>query len=649
MSSEDHPAQGAEEDSASAPPPRDVGSETGQLPGQAQQSAGEGVPPSVSMPLVVHLLGRPALERGPTESYRFRSQKSWALLAYLLLSERPPSRSRLAELLFDETDDPLRALRWNLAEVRRGLGAGAALEGDPVELRLPPGTVVDVHIVTRGSWRDALDLPGLGAELLEGITVRGAAGFESWLLTARQRLVAASEAVLHEAAQAHMARGELVEALRCARSVTVMSPLDENNQALLLRLLRMVGDDAAAQSQYSAYSLLLDRELGVEPGPAVAAALSEPARRPGPVTGVASVEAIIESGAAAVAAGAVGAGLTSLRSAVELADLATDRTLQVRARVVLGETLVHSLRGMDEDGLASLYQADEIAVEAGLRDMRAGVRAELGYVDFLRARYDRAERWLEDALGLADGEPAVTAKAHAYRGSVASDRADYLRALDELERALGIAREASQWRQAAYAESMVGRVHLLRGDLARATAALRSAIETAEREHWLAFLPWPQAFLGEVLLERGDLDGAEEILEQAFARACQLGDPCWEGTAARGLALLAAERGERDEALALVVDARERCNRLADPYVWLDAYILDAQCSMGRRYSLPDASGWAETMYRLSSRTSMTEMTVRALLHAAALGSPTAGDGARLLAVGVHNPVLQRLVGSLDG
>jgi hypothetical protein len=51
-------------------------------------------------------------------------------LAFLLLAERQPTRSRLASLLFAEADDPLRALRWCLAEVRRGLGPGAVLDGD---------------------------------------------------------------------------------------------------------------------------------------------------------------------------------------------------------------------------------------------------------------------------------------------------------------------------------------------------------------------------------------------------------------------------------------------------------------------------------------------------------------------------------------
>ena len=61
--------------------------------------------------LSIRLLGRPGLEIDGTEGYRFRSRKSWAVLAFLLLSDRPPTRSRLASLLFAEADDWGRARR----------------------------------------------------------------------------------------------------------------------------------------------------------------------------------------------------------------------------------------------------------------------------------------------------------------------------------------------------------------------------------------------------------------------------------------------------------------------------------------------------------------------------------------------------------
>ena len=86
------------------------------------------------MSLTIRLLGAPCLERDRAPVAGPRGYKAWALLAYLMLSRGRPSRQRLAELFFAETDDPLGSLRWNLAELRRGLGQPDALGGDPVDL-----------------------------------------------------------------------------------------------------------------------------------------------------------------------------------------------------------------------------------------------------------------------------------------------------------------------------------------------------------------------------------------------------------------------------------------------------------------------------------------------------------------------------------
>jgi tetratricopeptide (TPR) repeat protein len=100
---------------------------------------------------------------------------------------------------------------------------------------------------------------------------------------------------------------------------------------------------------------------------------------------------------------------------------------------VLAEALIHSLGGLDEEGIAALYEADQIALANDLRDAVAQARAELGYVDFLRGRYDRAELWLGDALRFAGGSPSVRAKALTYLGAVESDRASYREAIGLLE------------------------------------------------------------------------------------------------------------------------------------------------------------------------------------------------------------------------
>ncbi len=219
-----------------------------------------------------------------------------------------------------------------------------------------------------------------------------------------------------------------------------------------------------------------------------------------------------------------------------------------------------------------------------------------------------------------------------------SDRGNYRRASALLEQAIKLSHAAGEPRQEAFGLSMLGRVNLFRNELEAAAGQLDASIELAERDHWLAFLPWPQALRGETQLARADLAGASQLLQQAFARACQLGDPCWEGISARGLALVAEATGETERAFEILSDARTRCNRLADPYVWLDGYILDAQCELGRRHGHTDTKLWVETMRKLASRTGMRELTVRSLLHGAALGIEGDAAAAALLAADIERP-----------
>jgi DNA-binding SARP family transcriptional activator len=205
-----------------------------------------------------------------------RSRKSWALLAYLLLCERPATRRELASLLFEGTDDPLRALRWGLSEVRRALGDDITIAGDPIRLQLSPGVVVDASVVLAGPSEDAFRVPALGSELLEGFTVQGAFDFDSWLLGAQRRVAVASAAVLREAALAAVARGAYETAIGHAVRLSALSRLDENTHALLVGLYRLVGDDLSAQRQYTTSARILRAELGVAPGRVLRDALRQP-------------------------------------------------------------------------------------------------------------------------------------------------------------------------------------------------------------------------------------------------------------------------------------------------------------------------------------------------------------------------------------
>ncbi|MGH3647370.1 MAG: AfsR/SARP family transcriptional regulator, partial [Micromonosporaceae bacterium] len=252
------------------------------------------------MSLRVQLLGGPQIE-GDGQLEQPRGRKAWAVLAYLARVTTATPRERLAGLLFPEADDPLGALRWSLTELRRVLGERAVVEGDPLRLALPPATVLDVDVLTRGTWVEAVRLPGIGQDLLGGMVFPHSPGFQLWLDGERRHLAAAAEAVLHEAALACLAR-DAGRATDHATQLVGLNPFDENYQTLLVRCLSLAGDAEAAERQIAACTELFRSELGVQPTPALRAAARQVPQSTG-VFGHAATLAQIEAGESAVAAG----------------------------------------------------------------------------------------------------------------------------------------------------------------------------------------------------------------------------------------------------------------------------------------------------------------------------------------------------------
>ena len=612
--------------------------------------AGEGRPATIGSSdvsaLEIHLLGRPRVTCDG-EAVRYpRGHKVWGLLAYLLCSDRPPSRGELVSLLFGEADDPLAALRWNLSALRRLLG-DATIEGDPLRLSLPPGAFVDVGTLIGGSWSEAVRLPGIELELLEGMSFPSCPAFEIWLLTERRHLGATAEAVLREAALARLGAGDAHAAADVAARIVRLNPLDENFQTLLVRSLAASGDRLAAARQVIRCTELFRRELGTEPSPALAAAAQTATASPtaGPLKGPAAARAQLEAGQAAIKAGAVDAGLQCLRRAVVDARRAGDPALQTSALVALGSALIHSVRGRDEEAAASLHEALAVGTRPDLAPSAAAASRELGYVESLRGRYDRAQRWLERAADLAGEDGAERGRIAATLGVVLTDTGHYQRAIAELSRSLRLSNDAGDGTQTAFTLAMLGRAHLLRDELEPAAAAFDESLARARSENWTAFTPWPQALRGDVDLATGATETAVERYEHAFALACQLGDPCWEGIAARGIGRAAAARDEIDKALEWLTEARARCVRLPDAWLWIEAYTLDALCALAVEHRLPAAAAWIEALAALAARTGMRQFAATANLYRGRLGDDAALTAARLQAAEIDNPALSTMLG----
>lgn len=562
--------------------------------------------------LSIRLLGTPRAERDG-DPVQMRGRKSWTLLAFLVRSPRPVARARVAQLLFPDASDPQAALRWNLSELRRCLGVRVG--GDPIVLELPPDVSVDVDQVAAGSTDEAMALVDLDEEFLEGLDASGSVDLDVWLEAERRHLRGLAADVRREAALALLGRGETSRALSAARRVVETAPLDENAWALLVRCLRAEDRHEEARETVTYAARHIREELGLEP-----ALLLRSATDPLPggdrgVSGRGAVLAHLETGRNAVAAGAVDAGLESLRAALVAARTLGDRHLIAGCLVALGSELIHSVRGVDQDALTLLHEATPLAEASGDAALVASATREIGYVDFLRARYERATVWFGRARDAAGGDTLQRGWIDVYDGAARTDMDDETTARELLTAALDSARSVSDPRLGAFAQAMLGRDHLLHGDLDPAVGHLEASIDTARSAAWTGFVPFPESMLADATRQRGDLRGARELAEHALTIGRRIADPCWESVAGRSLGLIAVDEGRMHEGLALLADAPEQCRRLPDTWIWVEAWGLDATADVTTARGLEDGALWTARLSELASTHRMRRFAERARLY----------------------------------
>ena len=591
----------------------------------------------------VQLLGPPLIRDSKGESRAPRDRKTWGTLAYLYVVDRPPPRQRLAELLFPDVDDPLAAVRWVLASIRRLLGTDVA-GGDPVELRLAPGTVVDVDVVSRGRWAEAAACPTLGRDLLEGISFDSLPGFDLWLTSERRRLRCKAAAVLREAAVANLSR-DPERAVEFAERLVTADPYDENHHVVLVQAMVADGRVEDAARHVDSCENLLRSELGVAPTGALRGALTPLPQAPLWVVTKTSVRAQLEAADAAMAAGSLADGVERFRRAVASARTLDAPDVLARCLVGLGSALVHAARGHDEEGTASLHEGGALAEQHHEPVLAATAWRELAWVEFLRARHDRAFLWLDRALAMGD-DPTEAMWIALVSGAARTDIGDYTTAMSDLTASVDAADRTNLTGPGAFARAFLGRLLLLRGDLDEAADVLSVSIEQAKRAALTAVIPWPESLLAEVHLLRGDDGAAQDMFEHAYTIGRQIGDPCWESLGARGLGRVAAHRGDLDQALPLLENAPRICRRLPDTYLWIEAYGLDALCAIAVDHNLASAPHWADELQRISDSAGFRELKVKALLYRARLGEPGALSAAQAAADGFDNPLLASEIAS---
>lgn len=225
----------------------------------------------------IHLLG--PFELRPVGAIRL-SRKTAAILAWLAAMPREHDRRRLQSIFLQQADDPQRALRWHLSQLRRVLGAGRLqTPGDRVAL---DATQVSTDLASfERALSGALDerpeaeLTSAVAlyrdEFLSGLTLDDAPDFDLWTLGERARLRQLYEHGLEALITRRLAADDAAAALGHAQRLVASNPLLETAHARLMELYARTGQRAAALQQYETCRQLLRRELDVEPTPELSA------------------------------------------------------------------------------------------------------------------------------------------------------------------------------------------------------------------------------------------------------------------------------------------------------------------------------------------------------------------------------------------
>ncbi|HUF32899.1 MAG TPA: BTAD domain-containing putative transcriptional regulator [Acidimicrobiales bacterium] len=527
--------------------------------------------------LAIRLIGRPRLELDGEPIAGPRGNKTWALLARLIRSEDPVSRQRLIEELFSEADDPMGALRWSLAELRRRTGLVDAFKGNPLSAELGADTIVDVDQVRRGAVPD--DIPE--GEFLEGVAVAGSASFDTWLLIERQRVASEVLSCLRQATLRALSSHQPDRAVTCAAAMVQRNPLDEGPHVLLVKALATAGDADAALHQVEVSEAMFRRELGVEPTPAIRGAAR--ARVASPVPGVSShtsATTLRDAGLTALSAGAADAGIECLRGATAAAETTGDTALLGECLMELGTALVHAIRGYDDEGAVVLGQAVQAATDAGSQITAAKALSELVYVDMLAGRRDSATRNLVAASELAGDDPALVAVLAGFEAMNLSDWGKTGQAADRFAEAVELSQRAGVIRRVIWALGLGARTLFIEGRLAEAADWARRSSELAQQERWTAFQPWPDAWSAHVRLANGEpADDVRRDSEATFTLARQLQDPCWEGVAAKVIGLTYLADGEYETAMEWMTNASTSCRRVTDTYTWVGVEILIAEAA----------------------------------------------------------------------
>jgi DNA-binding SARP family transcriptional activator/tetratricopeptide (TPR) repeat protein len=256
--------------------------------------------------LKISLLGEQTIEDDVTGEIRSRSSRTLALVGRLATQAGTPvSRQRVAGLFWPDSSDAqsLTNLRRELHHLRRLLGEDGSLVVTSTDLcwRDTPSCRVDVRVLRTCRDQARRRLAAGDLEAAARLAAEGCAAYggdllpmqdDDWVLEEREALRRQCVGLCDLLADVDGRVGDLAGAQEAARRRIALEPLEEVGYRALMALQTELGDRAGAISTYHHCASVLERELGVAPGPETRRAMERligptgarpgPRRRPGP-------------------------------------------------------------------------------------------------------------------------------------------------------------------------------------------------------------------------------------------------------------------------------------------------------------------------------------------------------------------------------
>jgi DNA-binding SARP family transcriptional activator/predicted ATPase len=228
--------------------------------------------------LYLALLGQLSIQQNGTSLGAFESQKTRAILCYLVVTAQKHSREALAGLLWPEM--PEANARMNLRKavivLRRSVGEHIYVTRRSLAFNFDAPHWLDVSEfetamamsreltpATVEAMKKALDL--YQDDFLAQFNVRDAPPFEEWVLSQRARLREMALDGLYRLAAYYYHRGEYDLSLDYTRRLLALEPWREEAHRQQMLLLVKMGQRSQALMQYESCCQILAKELGITP------------------------------------------------------------------------------------------------------------------------------------------------------------------------------------------------------------------------------------------------------------------------------------------------------------------------------------------------------------------------------------------------